>query len=94
MSPLDASQSKGAAINTLSVNGSSLAPQLLPPSARRASQPSAASLSPASKSSHQAVADQPASNARISGRPATARAMVRPLAMERRGRDNAQNAGS
>ena len=90
----DASQSNGAAISTLSVRGSRRAPQLLPPPARRASQPSAASLSPASSSNHQAQPCQPNCRARISGKPATARATVSPLAIERKDRNNAQNVRS
>ena len=85
---VEANHSSGAAISTLSVNGSKRAPHVLPPPARRASQPSAASLSPASRSTHQAIIVQPASKARISGSPAIALATVRPSARVLRGTGN------
>ena len=79
-----ASQSKGAAISTLSVSGSKRAPQLLPPPARRANHPSAASLRPARRRNHQAAANQLNCRAKINGKPTTARPTVSVLARVRR----------
>ena len=45
-------------------------------------------------SNHQAQPCQPNCRARISGKPATARATVSPLAIERKDRNNAQNVRS
>ena len=74
--PFAANQRRGATRSSLSARGSSRAPQLLPLPARRAIQPSSASVMPPTSSSSQAMAWWLAISASTRGRPATARIKV------------------
>lgn len=89
-----ANQISGALINNLSARGSSLAPQLLPPSALRAIHPSAQSLKAPSESNSHAQASCSEARSSSTGTPRMARRSVSRSAHNRQGETKAQNACS
>ena len=91
--PEAASQINGALIINLSARGSRRAPQLLPPSALRAIQPSAQSVKAPNRSKSHAEANCPDDSRRRSGAPSNARIRVNRSAQRRQGEIKAQNAG-
>ena len=87
-----ASQISGALIISLSASGSRRAPQLVPPSACRAIQPSAQSVKAPKRSKSHARTSCSEARSRRSGAPRTARIRVNRSAHRRQGAPKAQNA--
>jgi len=91
--PDAASQINGALIINLSARGSRRAPQLLPPSALRAIQPSAQSVKAPNRSKSHAEANCPDNSRRRSGAPSNARDKGEPISPEAPGRDQGSECG-